>query len=237
MEPKTLDELLDVLPTMRKLRSLNADLLRVMLGRRRDECTWCGDRLPQRRHKWCSDECVKRFKERCDPQYGAGVVIERAKGICESCGRDTVAAKRDGLAAWRKHCDANPTNWRPAEVQKIIFEQYGFGRGHWSEVDHVLPVCEGGGLCGPQGLRFLCGQCHLKATNELHSRLSGARVKRSGLPAWVWCDCKQHGCEGFFANTKSINRHAVRLTCHICKCSTIVDRSAIDGMRDRKRGA
>jgi 5-methylcytosine-specific restriction endonuclease McrA len=45
------------------------------------------------------------------------------------------------------------------------------------EADHVVPVAEGGGSCGLDGLRTLCtgkGSCHAKVTGELRKRLAEA---------------------------------------------------------------
>ena len=46
------------------------------------------------------------------------------------------------------------------------------------DVDHVVPVVEGGGLCGPEGLATLCRPCHDVRTRELSGRLAAARSGR-----------------------------------------------------------
>jgi hypothetical protein len=43
-------------------------------------------------------------------------------------------------------------------------------RGHWWEMDHVLPVIEGGGECGMDGLRTCCLPCHKLETAALARR-------------------------------------------------------------------
>ena len=43
--------------------------------------------------------------------------------------------------------------------------------GYW-EADHIVPVCEGGGLCGPENYRILCIPCHRRVTAELAKRRS-----------------------------------------------------------------
>lgn len=40
------------------------------------------------------------------------------------------------------------------------------------EVDHIIPVCRGGGLCGPDNLRTLCVPCHKIETVSLHQQLA-----------------------------------------------------------------
>lgn len=43
------------------------------------------------------------------------------------------------------------------------------------EMDHIVPVIEGGGLCGLDGYRTLCIPCHKQATAELAQRLAQSR--------------------------------------------------------------
>ena len=45
-------------------------------------------------------------------------------------------------------------------------------RGHHWEADHILPVSEGGGLCGLEGYRTLCRGCHGRVSGELRRRLN-----------------------------------------------------------------
>jgi len=50
---------------------------------------------------------------------------------------------------------------------------------HLWEADHILPVSEGGGECGLEGLRTLCLPCHRAATRQLmHRRATNGRVAR-----------------------------------------------------------
>lgn len=39
-------------------------------------------------------------------------------------------------------------------------------------MDHVIPVAEGGGLCGLDGYRTLCAPCHGKESGKLRKRLN-----------------------------------------------------------------
>jgi 5-methylcytosine-specific restriction endonuclease McrA len=43
------------------------------------------------------------------------------------------------------------------------------------EMDHVVPVVEGGGLCGLDGYRTLCVPCHKSETAALAKRRAQAR--------------------------------------------------------------
>lgn len=191
MIPKTLDELLTHLPTLRKLRSINADLLRLMLGRENRECTWCGKVVPKGCRTWCSDACVKLFKIRCDPGTAAGFVAQRDRFICQICGFD--CSSRRGSANY--------------------------------EIDHIIPVCEGGGLCDTDNLRLLCRMCHQRQTTMLASRLSGKRRPRQ---QWIRDTCDSPGCDGFDFFVYKNGKNRFRITCQICGKNRIVDQPYVD---------
>lgn len=168
--PNTLDELIAVVPGLRRARRLNADVLRILLDRNRGECTWCGTIVKSPRRTWCSDACSNHFLRRCGNP--AHYVEQRDKGICRLCGRDTNKCER----VWRFlqwAANNQRVSWREIDSQyadvKLLL---GFGRGRWREVDHDPPVIEGGGLCDPDQLRLLCGVCHADETKKLAKRRS-----------------------------------------------------------------
>lgn len=43
------------------------------------------------------------------------------------------------------------------------------------DVDHIVPVIEGGGQCGLEGLRTLCHPCHKAVTRELAAKRASQR--------------------------------------------------------------
>ena len=164
--PTTLDELLEAVPGLRKFRSLNAEMLRKMLDRRRKTCTWCGQPVGKGRSTWCGDQCVADYKARCRPETQTSVVEARDRGICQICGRDTREAHRAASVAMRAELARLGLPAIPAEVRKRIWAAYGYGMGHWSAVDHIVPVFRGGGLCTLDNLRLVCGACHATVTAE-----------------------------------------------------------------------
>jgi 5-methylcytosine-specific restriction enzyme A len=173
VQPRTLDELLAVLPGLRRMRTLNAALLRVLLDRGDRECTWCGHQIPKGRRQWCSDQCVKGFQLRCSASDQRRAVEKLSKGICAACGRDTLAAEREadrlGLRTWvyRRAGESQAEYDRRQAENLNRLRELGYARGQWREVDHDPPVCHGGGLCRVDELRLLCGACHADATAEL----------------------------------------------------------------------
>lgn len=168
--PRDLDELLNVVPGIRKMRAINADLLRKLLDRSHRECTWCGQQVAKYRSKWCSDQCVENFKLRCDSAYQARIVLKRDLGICQICGRCTNSSENEFYEMSRK-----TDVWSNKEALNEIRRSLGYARGVWREVDHIVPVARGGGLCGPLGLRVTCGVCHETVTTELSAWLADQR--------------------------------------------------------------
>lgn len=53
----------------------------------------------------------------------------------------------------------------------------------WWEADHIIPVAEGGGGCGPEGYRTLCLRCHRAETKKLAGRLAEARRSKQNPAA------------------------------------------------------
>jgi hypothetical protein len=183
----TFDELLVQNPALRRLRLLNAETLRSMFGRQRGECTWCGKPVGKGRQTWCSDACTKDFLHRCSPGHAALFVQKRDKDICRLCGVNVKQQKKDFEAAWairsKSLAEVGVTHgsvWT-AEREKMM-KEFGFARGRWHEIDHEIPVVEGGGLCHPDRLRLLCGKCHAAETAELAGRRSKKtkRIKKVG---------------------------------------------------------
>lgn len=54
------------------------------------------------------------------------------------------------------------------------------------EADHIVPVVEGGGLCGIEGYRTLCIACHHKETAKLAARRATSRQRAT---ASLFAEC------------------------------------------------
>lgn len=153
-------------------------------------CRQCGLEVPTSRNTFCSPECVHEWRLTTDPTYQRRHVHERDRGVCSACGLDCDALERDYQAAkralYRERCQPDGDlphrtsllwqygHWsRDAEA---LLRGLGFipGRSFW-EMDHVVPVVEGGGGCGLDGLRTLCCPCHRRETAALARRRAGSR--------------------------------------------------------------
>ena len=168
--PCELDELMKQQPELQTMRVITADSLRARFERLKKTCTWCGADCRGQRTRWCSQECVRGFESRCHPSAQARLVQLRDHDICQQCGLDT----SESAARWREHQGTG----RPRRDQPELAIKYGWGRGRWAEVDHIIPVVLGGGLCRLSNLRVLCGACHASETAELAARR--ARLLTSG---------------------------------------------------------
>lgn len=149
-------------------RMIGAAALRRALGRQKRECTWCGASVPPRRSSWCSQPCVDAFLA-IRPADVTAVLRRRDGGICALCGCDTERIRRivQLLRNWREF----------SAVRDLVrhLKGRGFNTGLFSvrrlwQADHIVPVCEGGGLCGAEGYRTLCTPCHKRVTSELATR-------------------------------------------------------------------
>ena len=111
--------------------------------------------------KVCLTPCPKRRMAYCSdecwlrntPSMMRDAVFQRDKGICALCGLDV-----------------------------RTLPPHAWGNTRW-EADHIIPVSEGGGLCGLDGYRTLCkgpgtNNCHGKVTGELRKRLNAQKREK-----------------------------------------------------------
>lgn len=96
------------------------------------------------------------------------VIRRRDHGICAICGADTLLQHRVVLRV-RQLFDPG--------VAGAVARLWGV-RGEWVfegdywQADHIVPVAEGGGACGPENIRTLCTACHKAETAALARRLA-----------------------------------------------------------------
>jgi len=134
-------------------------------------CSVCGKPLTKGLRRYCSQECTDICYVATMPSYARGKVFQRDKGVCSNCGCDTEKLKKilrkarydDGWAS---------LGWHDIGVIK---NEMGFTADHFWEMDHILPVVEGGGLCGMDNLQTLCVPCHRAETKELAARRAAAK--------------------------------------------------------------
>jgi 5-methylcytosine-specific restriction endonuclease McrA len=111
-------------------------------------------------------------------------VHKRDNGICQICKIDIEQQEQSFEALWKirkqelQALKISPYGREHFAEKTRLQEQFCFARGRWSEVDHEIPVVEGGGLCPPEQLRLVCGRCHANVTAELQGRLAAKNTTR-----------------------------------------------------------
>jgi 5-methylcytosine-specific restriction protein A len=153
----------------------------------------CGQEVKPPKQNWASRECVDNYFARNDPAYQRRQVEHRDRGVCAACGLDTATLEKrlhdfrnrmfrikDGARRTKAACRflatlPNPERWKGSI--HFDFPSGIFWRHLW-EMDHILPVVEGGGECDLTNLRTLCIPCHKDATAALARRR--AQLRREG---------------------------------------------------------
>lgn len=161
-------------------------------------CRWCGTSpVPVGRRTWCSEQCITAYRVRAEPGYVRLLLHRRDKAVCAACGIDTDEMRRlykEALAAFKAEHQmhhyvegADGYKLRHDTPEWTAFqEEWGiWHRTHpnsfW-EADHIVPVVEGGGICGLDNYRTLCVQCHRHETKHLAGRRAVKRRKSAGIP-------------------------------------------------------
>jgi len=166
--------------------ALGAYELRLKLGRKKRECTWCGGPVPKGRRRWCSAECIHEFRIRYDWQYIRQAVYDRDGGVCCLCGCDTEGARK-----WWGRIDRCSARHSLRDMDIVdAMTSCGWGRYYrrdWWEADHIHARADGG-RDHPDNLRTLCLPCHKARTAAWRRRR--ARGRRAGqLPLFAE-DCR-----------------------------------------------
>lgn len=168
-------------------------------------CRWCGGPVKPPRRTWCSDKCVHEARIRSDQGYARHCVLERDHGVCEICGLSMVAVaksiSRHIRKRFRRRPDEYDRRWGHRKIivnkvaafrwvcsihgihrHRVITVRYGDldPKALW-DMDHRVPVVEGGGACGLDNLRTLCVWCHAKETAKLAGRRAQKRTGQMAL--------------------------------------------------------
>lgn len=151
-------------------------------------CRQCSTEVPLGSRTFCSNACVSAWRSVTDPSHQRMLVAARDGGVCAICSIDTEELRR-----WREHAfttglsryvwprSAYFPDGPPEHAEQIV----GFMRASdayapsyryvfW-DMDHVVPVVEGGGECDLSNLRTLCIPCHKGETKRLAGRRAAAR--------------------------------------------------------------
>jgi 5-methylcytosine-specific restriction endonuclease McrA len=139
----------------------------------RGTCRWCGEEIvhgpgPKQgrvdlRRRW-HPPCVAIYNA-TDARELRRRVRKRDRGICCACGLDTNALKRQVKG-----------KGRAAKLRELGFP---LRRSLW-ELDHIVPLIEGGGH-ESANLQTLCVPCHRKKSGEENRARAKAAAQAGGL--------------------------------------------------------
>lgn len=110
-------------------------------------------------------------------------VFERDSGICEACDLDCERLKLVALRVWANVRNRKRLLKRWPWMSPSHYSNAPNAGSFW-QMDHILPVSEGGGERGLDNMRTLCVGCHQKETAALATR--NAKVKRIKTKHMAW---------------------------------------------------
>ena len=130
-------------------------------------CRWCGKGVKPPRRTMCSPECVHELQLRTNGRYLRDCVYKRDKGICKLCNTDTKLIAKTALSLTGEKKKEYLKENRVSLKRKIWIRKHGGGL--W-DADHIIPVKEGGGMCGLENIRTLCIKCHKVVTKDSYKK-------------------------------------------------------------------
>lgn len=124
-------------------------------------CRWCNKPVKPPRRTMCSPECVHELSLRINGRYLRNCVYDRDKGVCAICKIDTKITAKQARELTGQDLDEFLKKYGISKKRKLWVKKHGGGL--W-DADHIIPVKDGGGLCGLDNIRTLCIMCHKNVT-------------------------------------------------------------------------
>eukprot|EP00930_Biecheleria_cincta_P023520 TRINITY_DN16982_c0_g1_i1.p1 TRINITY_DN16982_c0_g1~~TRINITY_DN16982_c0_g1_i1.p1 ORF type:complete len:1511 (-),score=233.62 TRINITY_DN16982_c0_g1_i1:373-4905(-) len=134
---------------------------------------------------FCTGSCRARYFGKRSGGSLRRQLFELERGICQSCGIDCHSVFQSLLTASpgpRRHACLSEVAPRIASnpiLASRILEAQRVTEGLLWQADHIVPVWEGGGMCGVENLQSLCVACHAaKTSSEASQRANRRQTER-----------------------------------------------------------
>lgn len=139
-------------------------------------CKFCAQPITNRRTAWCSHECKKQYFIACnDDKVIPMAIFARDKGICKIC---KVNVDKFHKLVYSTTIDNVLNNLEKVNyifgtklrkdmpVGELVHSLFHHKDRRVWEIDHIIPVKRGGGICGLDNFQTLCLGCHRRKTTE-----------------------------------------------------------------------
>lgn len=149
-------------------------------------CKWCCSKpVKTIRHSYCDHKCKLAAMVLMAPQsrQGAVYLLLRQRFICGGCDYSWKEVFRDIYSSIKKDPDFDPINLTAFRIGRYLcgldyishpelHQRMGIRAHRGAQVDHIIPVWEGGTSFGFENLQVLCVGCHkLKSVQETKRRV------------------------------------------------------------------
>lgn len=134
------------------------------LPRQKNLCKWCWvGKTKTGRHFYCSPECELSIDLFCYPQGNRSWAFldHRQHGKCNICEYEFATGLKK-----RPYGYTITTGWDEVNNRPIKKKEVDYIRDN-GEIDHIIPIHQGGTALGHENLQLLCTECHhIKSANE-----------------------------------------------------------------------
>jgi len=148
----------------------------------------------------CTVDCHSRYLFATNPSALRRALHDLDKGVCRECGLDCDALEvrikalspeqRPAVLQAKEPRFALPEN--QARLNRLAAKAESGDLWH---ADHILPVCEGGGLCGLENMRTLCVLCHRDESSLLAGVRASRRAKKKHAPREVEVSAEERAAQ------------------------------------------
>jgi len=133
------------------------------------KCRYCEKDVKPPRRTFCSNVCVHEWRIRSDIKYMREKIYERDLGICALCKIDTRYTKIEIENISRDVRNGKKEAVLDGFLTSLRITKKESVKSLW-HADHIIPVKDGGGLCGVENIRTLCISCHKAVTKSSRSK-------------------------------------------------------------------